>query len=146
VAESSSYSKSFAKQALIWDSALDTVYPDRADPPVNLTLPLEAYAGTYFNPGYQNLTVTLRASEGDRNTPKLVAEFVDASWPTTCEVAHVSGEHWLAYCEMTLQNFKDYAGARSEVGSDGKVEAVILELRGVNDGSAEGSIRFEKIA
>ena len=138
------FEKLLAKQAAVWESALDTVYPDRADPPQNQSLPLEAYAGTYFHPGYQNLTLTLQGSA--KKEPKLVAEFVDATWPTTCDVAHVSGEHWLAYCGMVPHIPQDYAGAHSEIGPNGKVEAFVLDLLGLNDGNAEGSIRFQKIA
>jgi len=130
----------------VWESALETVYPDRADPPVPRTLPLRAYAGTYFHPGYQNLTLTLQGSEDEKEGPRLVAKFVGASWRTTCDVAHVSGEHWLAYCEMPLQSFRDYAAARSEIGANGAVEAIVLDLRGINDEASEGSIRFGKIA
>ena len=141
-----SYEKALAELATVWDTALDTLYPDRADPPLDKALPLESYTGIYFNSGYQNLSLTLEQSPDTKKAPKLVAEFVDASWPTTCEIKHVSGEHWLAYCEMTAQGFRDYAGARTEVGPDGKVAAVIVDLRGVNDGNSEGSIRFDKIS
>ncbi|KAJ5661098.1 beta-lactamase/transpeptidase-like protein [Penicillium longicatenatum] len=54
-----------------------------------LTLPLKEYAGTYFNPGYQDITVYLDC-EGI-----LHADRKNMTWPEKITFQHVSGEHFL---------------------------------------------------
>ena len=39
------------------DSALDELYPKRADPPLPRALPLSSYVGTYHHEAYRDITI-----------------------------------------------------------------------------------------
>ncbi|KAH9885525.1 beta-lactamase/transpeptidase-like protein [Xylariomycetidae sp. FL2044] len=52
------------------DTAIETLFPDRADPPLATRLPLRDYAGTYFHPAYRNLTIEVVNDDDDDSDGK----------------------------------------------------------------------------
>jgi hypothetical protein len=131
------------------ESAIDDVFPDRARPPLPPQLPLEQYIGTYFHPGYQSFTLELVDSkEGEKTKAKFVAERKDFTWPMICEFEHVSGEYWMIYFDMLYErsgNFREYSAARFTIGSDGKVEALVVDFINLPTGAVEGVVTFNKV-
>ncbi len=131
------------------DSALDRLYPGRADPPLPRALPLGDYTGTYYHPAYMNLTIEPAAEGSDGGPPdgrrELRAARDDFVWKMTFEFGHVSGEFWLIYVEPTGSAGlgTQFARAEFQVGVTGKVESIEIEF--TEDGS-EGLILFKKIA
>ncbi|KAI0004426.1 beta-lactamase/transpeptidase-like protein [Xylariaceae sp. FL0662B] len=51
------------------ETAVQELYPDRADPPLPRQLPLEDYVGTYFHPAYRNVTIELIADPTRHPSP-----------------------------------------------------------------------------
>lgn len=100
------------------------LFPDRADPPLSMPLPLEAYAGEYNHPAYGNLTLTIR--DGAPN-----ADASDRAFGFALSWKHVSGGHFV----VTRVNMPNDGSARSmiegafEIGVDGRVRRMGLDLR-----------------
>lgn len=130
------------------ETAVDELYPERADPPLPRTLPLAGYLGTYYHAAYQNITLELveeqpHSAEDSKRELRAVRE--DFVWKMIFEFEHVSGEFWLVYIEPNGVSGigTQLARAQFQIGVTGKVEA--LEIEFFEEGS-EGLISFEKIA
>jgi hypothetical protein len=96
-------------------NASKTFYPSVPDPPIPASLPLENYAGTYHNPGYHNMTVSLK-DDG------LFVNRSDQTWKVEVDLKHVSGDHFMAYVDsLTAPGlvFKEAVPAEFKVGGDG---------------------------
>lgn len=109
--------------------AIDKYYPDRPEHSIPSALPLEAYTGTYFHPGYLNFTLELvgPGEKTKRANAALKATRADATWPSYNEFEHVSGEYWMLFM-YTLQQpagvIGEYAPAQFRIGADGKADAL----------------------
>lgn len=131
--------------------AIDKYYPDRPSPAMSTTLPIDAYTGTYFHPGYLNFTLEL-ATPGSTTRPKaaLAATRRDATWPTVNEFEHVTGEYWMMFQYM-LDNpggpMKEYAPAQFRIGVNGVAEALGITWLSTekDDDMIEGLVWFERI-
>jgi hypothetical protein len=98
-----------------YQNASKRFYPSVPEPPVPATLPLQNYTGTYNNPGYHNITLSLKDDHlyFDRN---------DHAWKVSFDLTHVSGDHFLAYMDsLTAPGliFKTASPAEFRVGGDG---------------------------
>ncbi|KAI1141810.1 beta-lactamase/transpeptidase-like protein [Hypoxylon sp. FL0543] len=148
--------KLIERQLKLPETAVDDLYPERADPPLPRALPLEEYIGVYSHPAYQNITLELL--DGDVVTPtddqakmrgrrgELKAVRDNMEWQMTFEYIHVSGEFWAVIIDMlNTPNMVTAQLARAEfvVGIKGKVDKLKMEF--LEDGS-EGVIVFDKIA
>lgn len=134
------------------DSAVDSLYPDIADPPLPRALPLREYTGTYSHPAYQNITVELASPRQSGTNPKhgqtkieLQAVRSDVVWQMTFDFAHVSGEFWLIYIDMLKTPnglMSQHAKAEFRVGPGGEATQLVIEF--MEEGS-EGTIVFERV-
>lgn len=134
------------------DTALDRLYPTRAQPPLPPSLPLAAFVGTYHHPAYQNLTLRLADGDGDGDDAAAAAAFTaerkEHTWPTLCEFVHVSGDSWAMYTDMLYErsgNFRGYGRAQFLVGADGKADAMVVEFWDPDDDTVEGVFTFRRI-
>ncbi|KAJ9151255.1 Penicillin-binding protein 4 [Pleurostoma richardsiae] len=132
-------------------NAVDDLYPQRAKPGLPPALPIEAYVGTYFHPGYLNMTVELADAEARARKPQvqLVAERADFTWPVKCEFEHVSGEYWVMYIDLLHAPglaMKEFAPAQFKIGANGEVTALGIEWRYIAEDMVEGLIWFDRIA
>lgn len=136
------------------DGAVDKYYPDRPSPPIPPALPVSAYAGTYFHPGYLNFTLQDPASAAGfvtRDGISLVALRFDATWPTVNEFQHVTGEHWMKFSSYRWNPtgpMHDFAPVRFEVGADGRVTRMgitWLDVKPRGEDIVEGLVWFDKI-
>ncbi|ROV94140.1 hypothetical protein VPNG_09366 [Cytospora leucostoma] len=141
------------KQDAKIDTAVAKYYPHRPAERIPPSLPLEAYTGTYFHPGYLNFTLELAAPDSTtRSGISLTATRADATWPTFNEFEHVTGEYWMMYLQLLTNPrgpFKEYAPAQFRVGADGRVEALgitWLSTSGPGEDTVEGLVWFDKIA
>lgn len=133
------------------DQAIAKYYPDRPLPAISTSLPIEAYTGTYFHPGYLNFTLEL-AKPGSTKRPEatLTATRLDATWPTVNEFEHVTGEYWMMF-EFMFENpggpMKEYAPAQFRVGANGVAEALGITWLSTNgdDDMVEGLVWFDRI-
>ncbi|KAI1343055.1 beta-lactamase/transpeptidase-like protein [Xylariaceae sp. FL0016] len=148
------------KQLAVPETALETLYPEHAEPPLPYALPLNSYVGTYYHPAYHNLTLdpiidtytqmqsprSPRKTQRVRGKKELKAVREDVQWQMLIELAHVSGEYWVAFVEpLTTRSGLDVEVARAkfEVGVNGKVMSLVMEF--FEDGT-EGEVRFDKIS
>lgn len=138
------------------DEALKKMFPRRADPALPRSLPLSKYAGTYFNPGYQNLTIQEQRPElpGKRsekaklnNKEELWApQGLNVVWETTYGFEHISGEYWfvnIAFDHGRNGLMEMFGRAEFVVGPGGTADAVEIEY---SEGGFEGRIRYERVA
>lgn len=119
----------------------EKLYPNRADPPLPHTLPLEAYTGTYFHPGYRHINVELSHIDG-----QLRALRKDVAWQMKFDFVHVSSEYWVIYIDMlNSPNLLNGQVAKAEfrVSVNGKVDELVVEF--MEDGS-EGVVTFHRVA
>ncbi|KAI1387779.1 beta-lactamase/transpeptidase-like protein [Hypoxylon trugodes] len=136
------------------ETAVDDLYPDRADPPLPRALPLEDYVGVYYHPAYQNVTLELIGKDevsgswprigGKKSELKAIRDNME--WQMTFEFGHVSGEYWVVIVDsLYVANglARQLARAEFEVGAKGKVEKLKMEFF---ENGSEGAIVFDKIA
>lgn len=135
------------------ERAIDKYYPDRPEHSIPPALPLEAYAGTYFHPGYLNFTLEPvgPGHETKRARAALTAERPDATWPSHNEFEHVSGEYWMIFM-YTLQQPRgvigEYAPAQFRVGAGGRADALGVTWISTDfsgDDNIEGLVWFDRI-
>jgi hypothetical protein len=135
-----SFQQSLNRTLNTFNTAIDDLYPNRANPPLPRTLPLEAYTGTYFHPGYLNITIELSDVK-----ERLQAVRKDFVWPMTFDFVRVSGDYWVVYIDMLEtpnQLNGQLAKAEFRIGARGKVDELVVEF--LEDGS-EGLVTFKKI-
>ncbi|KAL7622529.1 hypothetical protein AAE478_008036 [Parahypoxylon ruwenzoriense] len=66
--------KAIDRSVKLADTAVEELYPDRADPPLPRALPLEDYVGTYFHPAYQYVRIELvKDDDGDDGDDDVVS-------------------------------------------------------------------------
>jgi hypothetical protein len=98
-----------------YNGAKEKFYPDIPNPPIPHTLPLENYTGTYYNPGYRNVTIFEKDGALHINRQ-------DATLKVKLDLEHVSGDYFMAYIDSTLAPglvFKEAVPAEFVVGSNG---------------------------
>lgn len=136
-----------------FDTAVDKLYPTRANPPRLPTLQLHEYAGVYSHPAYHNLTLELAEPPSDAQgasttvkTGKLKGSREDEVWQFTYDFAHVSGEFWVILLDMKNspnQLNGQVAKAEFRIGPSGRVEQLVVEY---TEDQSEGIITYAKIA
>lgn len=136
-----------------FDTAVDKLYPTRADPPRPPTLQVREYAGVYSHPAYHNLTLEAvepsSVTQGESitvKTGKLKGSREDEVWQLTYDFAHVSGEFWIIRMDMKNspnQLLGQVAKAEFRIGPNGRVEQMVVEYM---EDQSEGVITYEKIA
>jgi len=102
--------------------ARDICFPTLPSPVLPSTLPLASYAGTYYHPGYQNLTISL-----DVSTKTLHADRSSSTCPEHMSFEHVSGEFFVVTSNIVGDLnalFPQTYKSEFRIGADGKVEQV----------------------
>ncbi|OTB09318.1 hypothetical protein M426DRAFT_17969 [Hypoxylon sp. CI-4A] len=155
---SASGEKTVDRQLKLRETAIEDLYPERADSPLPRALPLEKYIGVYSHPAYQNITLKLvdesdttivhdhRNENKDARKGELKATRDDMEWQMTFEFRHVSGEFWAVVIDfLNTPNMLNgqLARAEFEIGVKGTVDKLKVEF--LEDGS-EGIIVFDRIA
>ncbi|KAI1373574.1 beta-lactamase/transpeptidase-like protein [Hypoxylon crocopeplum] len=135
-------------QLKLADIAVETLYPEHADPPLPKALPLEEYVGVYAHPAYQNVKVELIDKDARNGTGKSELKAVrdNMEWQMVFEFQHVSGEFWAVVIDfLNTPNMLNGQLARAEfvISVKGSVDKLKMEF--LEDGS-EGIIVFDKVA
>ncbi|KAK8130957.1 beta-lactamase/transpeptidase-like protein [Apiospora sp. TS-2023a] len=132
-----------------YDSAVDRLYPERTEQPLPPTLSLQKYAGTYYHPAYQNLTIEVDegTSSGPRqpSKPQLKGSRANAVWENSYEFEHVSSEFWAIFLDLKKSpNWLSGQVAKAEfrLGPDGWPDELVIEY--MEDGS-EGVITYHRV-
>lgn len=132
-----SHKESYKNRLTTYNSARDTYYPQTLDYRP-LSLELERYAGTYYNPGYRNLTIYYKQGQLqiDRNY----------SFHVHADLEHVTGDYFMAYIDSTSTPesvFQQAVAAEFVIGPDGvarKFGIAIEATMGIT-----GRVWFERI-
>ncbi|KAI0104412.1 beta-lactamase/transpeptidase-like protein [Daldinia grandis] len=132
-------------QLKLAETAVQDLYPERADPPLPRALPLEKYVGVYSHPAYQNITLQLTDEDSANAKGELGALRDDMEWQMTFDFHHVSGEFWAVVIDMlNTPNLLNGQRARAqfELGVKGTVDKLKMEF--LEDGN-EGVIVFDRV-
>lgn len=122
-----------------YENAARIFYPSIPSPPLPLSRPLAKYAGTYFNPGYKN--VTLVVQDG-----RLHCDRAEGTWQLVWDLEHVTGEHFLAHIDSATAPglvFKQATAAEFVLGSDGVVRR--FGIAGESEMGREARIWFDRL-
>ncbi|KAI1473070.1 beta-lactamase/transpeptidase-like protein [Daldinia caldariorum] len=134
-------------QLRLAETAIQDLYPERADPPLPHALPLEKYVGVYSHPAYQNITLQLTSEDSaEKKGEQLRAIRDDMEWQMTFDFHHVSGEFWAVVIDfLNTPNMLNGQRARAqfEISVKGTVDKLKMEF--LEDGS-EGIIVFDRVA
>ncbi|KAF2757736.1 beta-lactamase/transpeptidase-like protein [Pseudovirgaria hyperparasitica] len=119
-----------------WKSARKNAYPSAPSPPLQTTLELSKYVGTYHNPGYRNLTLRLAESPAwwlrDAEAVLHMDTF-EKTWKYTLDFEHVSGDYFIArtmspsFAPAASFDYQ-YFEAEFRIGPDGRPSQVGLTL------------------
>ncbi|KAI1801508.1 beta-lactamase/transpeptidase-like protein [Daldinia bambusicola] len=132
-------------QLKLAETAIEDLYPERADPPLPHALPLGKYLGVYSHPAYQNITLQLTSEDSVEKKGELRAVRDDMEWQMTFDFHHVSGEFWAVIIDfLNTPNMLNGQRARAqfEIGVKGTVDKLKMEF--LEDGS-EGVIVFDRV-
>jgi hypothetical protein len=122
-------------------------FPGVVDPPLPLPIPLGEFEGTYFHPGYGNVTLAIEKPADDLPVAKGVKEVLHAElrrdFDFHFDLEHVSGLHFIAYLNAKVRTPMLLSGtpAGFEVGPDGKVVRVGARI----EPAMEEKMWFDKI-
>jgi hypothetical protein len=143
------YAKQLEKAHADYLNASARFYPDVPDPALHLPLPLEDFAGTYFNAGYGNVTFAVCCDPAKdlplaKGTKAVLHADVKKDFELEYDLQHVSGLHFIAYLNSPTRTpmIRGSVPAEFEIGPDGKVTrlgAAIEPLMGLE------KIWFDKI-
>ncbi|MCJ1469292.1 hypothetical protein MMC07_007925 [Pseudocyphellaria aurata] len=92
-------------------------YPSAPQKSLSLSLPLDAYAGNYMHPAYQNLTVVLKKTppylSGDSAQPSQILQAaLNRTFPRVLDFQHVSGEFFVVHDADAYTYEADQGGSR----------------------------------
>lgn len=122
-----------------YENTRKEAYPSIPNPPLPTTLPLTEYAGTYFNPAYNNITLELKDGA-------LYANRQDAVLKLDFRFEHISGDYFMTYADSPEApgiEFKVAAPAEFKVGPDGVSKA--FGLAAEPEMGPQGRIWFERV-
>lgn len=132
------------------DNALDIAFLNRPQKIVAPTTSIQRLAGTYYDPGYKNLTLQVK-SHIDTANEVLVGFRENDTWPIRFDLHHVSSDWWIMYMEEVQSPTifsRGFARAEFEFGVDGSPTALVMQFD-MSKSEAERRdtrVRFNKIA
>jgi CubicO group peptidase (beta-lactamase class C family) len=111
-------------------NAVSELYPDVSKKKILPSIPLEEYAGTYFDPGYGTLKLHLVNTSSINNPQSLIKsdqvlhiDVFNKTWQHQLEIEHVTGEHFVAWIHSPKKGqslFFDAKAAEFRIGSNGR--------------------------
>ncbi|UKZ76461.1 hypothetical protein TrVFT333_004165 [Trichoderma virens FT-333] len=133
----------------LYENALDILYPERPDPGLPPTLPTSELVGTYYNPGYGNITLREEAHPDKPGEKILTADRPDSTWEYSMHFHHVSGDRWIVYISAPVflgRKFKEFVAGEFKIGADGKPSAIEIIWENRSDPMFEGKAHYKRIA
>ena len=109
-------------------NARSQLYPDVPKPTLPHALPLESYAGTYENPGYQTISLVVKKPSSRlpvaNSTKSVLHGELDRLVAVVLDLEHVSGEYFVAYVETRVPSEVALLAWKAEfrIGADGTVQ------------------------
>lgn len=129
---------------------MDVLYPERPDPVLPSTLALSELVGTYYNPGYGNITLHEEPHPEKAGEKILVANRPETTWKYSMHFHHVTGDHWIVYIPSAVFSgynikFQEFVAGEFKVGADGKASGVEIVWESRMDAMFEGNIFFNRV-
>ncbi|KAL6890757.1 beta-lactamase/transpeptidase-like protein [Trichoderma evansii] len=140
-----------AKKQLAWlyENAVDVIYPKRPDPALPSPLAVSEFVGTYYDPGYGNITLREEPHPDKPSEKILVADRPETTWNYSMHFHHVTGSYWIVYMPSPIWSgvkFKEFFGAEFVLGADGKPVGVEVTWENHMDTMYEGQVFFKRVA
>lgn len=136
------------KLTWLYENAVDVLYPERPDPVLPSTLNTSELVGTYYDPGYGNITLREEPHPDKPGEKILVADRPETTWKYAMHFYHVSGDHWIVYLPAPIYSgtkFKDFQAAEFKVGADGKAWGVEVLMESRTDPMPEGKVLYKRV-
>lgn len=114
------------------EKAIENLYPSLPDPPIPSPLSVKELAGTYYDPGYKSITLSVEPRPDKPGEEDLVVVRKDFTWPYKFTFRHVSGNFWIMYISMSTNPslyLREYEKAEFRIGPDGKPAALEVAWR-----------------
>ncbi|KAM0265635.1 hypothetical protein ACHAQJ_000069 [Trichoderma viride] len=131
-----------------YEHAVDVLYPKRPDPALPSTLALSELVGTYYDPGYGNITLREEPHPGKPGEKILVADRPETTWRYSMHFHHVTGDYWIVYLPSSLFsgfNFEEYVAGEFKLGADGKVSGIEVIWENRLDAMFEGKVFYKRV-
>lgn len=112
-------------------------------------LTVREFAGTYYDPGYGNITLREEPHPDKLSENILVADRPETTWNYSMHFHHVTGDYWIVYLSSSIWSglkFKEFVAAEFKLGADGKASGVEITWETRMDAMYEGKALFERIA
>lgn len=127
------------------------LYPKLPDPRLKSTLPLAAYAGSYYDPGYRTLELSvakpLKRTPVTAGTTEVLHCEIRRLVNLTLDFEHVSGDFFIAWSDTEIPNMAGRGGKRVQfvVGSDARVQKMGINLDMNGDEDDRMVVWFKKV-
>lgn len=140
-----------AKKQMTWlyANSVDIVYPKRQDPALPPPLAVSEFVGTYYDPGYGNITLREEPHPDKPGENILVADRLETTWRYSMHFHHVTGNYWIVYLPTVIFSgvkFDEFVGAEFQLGPDGKPLGVEVTWENQLDRIYEGKVFFRRVA
>jgi hypothetical protein len=142
------FDEEFADARERYRNTRSRLFPDVADPPLMMIVPPAEAAGTYFHPGYGNLTLLLNSPPAQDLPVRKGTDYVlHADWEKeftySLDFEHVSGTSHVVWVNMKHRTPMLRDGLRAEfvIGANGKVERMGMGI----EPALKEMIWFEKL-
>ncbi|KAL6875186.1 beta-lactamase/transpeptidase-like protein [Trichoderma novae-zelandiae] len=137
------------KLTWLYENAVDVLYPERPDPVLPSTLNTSELVGTYYDPGYGNITLREEPHPDKPGEKILVADRPETTWKYSMHFYHVSGDHWIVYLPAPIYSgtkFTDFQAAEFKVGADGRAWGIEVLMESRTDPMPEGKVLYRRVA
>lgn len=133
----------------LYANSVDIVYPERQDPALPPPLAVSEFVGTYYDPGYGNITLREEPHPDKPGENILVVDRLETTMRYSMHFHHVTGNYWIVYFHTVIFSgvkFDEFVGAEFQLGPDGKPSGVEVTLESQLDGIYEGKVFFKRVA
>ncbi|KAK7426709.1 hypothetical protein QQZ08_006745 [Neonectria magnoliae] len=132
-----------------YNKGVETIYPNRPDPPLPSPLSAKDLAGTYYNLGYKGLTLRVEANPENPDGETLVCDRHDGTWRFSMRFHHVTGNWWLLVMEQDVKNpprfMQQWERVEFNIGPDGKAAAFAIGWYDRMGNKYESTIEFKRV-
>lgn len=138
------------EDSLAWqyENAVDILYPERPDPAAPPTLAPSELVGTYYDPGYGNITLREEPHPDKPGEKILVANLPESTWKYSMHFHHVTGDYWIVYLPWSVFSgvkFEEIVSGEFKLGADGKVSGIEVIWENRLDAMFEGKVFYKRV-
>lgn len=105
--------------------------------------------GTYYDPGYGNITLHEEAHPYKPGEKILVADRPETTWKYSMHFYHVTGDHWIVYLPAPIYSgtgFTNFVAGEFKLSVDGKASGLEIIWESRTDPMFEGKVLYKRIA